>query len=181
MSASADGTIAVGYMESAQGDEAILWRQASGVVQLKDYLVGHGVVGLDGWNLETATEISPDGQAFCGWGLNPSGETAPWLAEGLAADVNLDWRVDIFDANVISSNWGKSGSGDANGDGVVNIFDMNMVSTAWGRAGTFSITMSVPPPPPDTAEVAPEPASIGIWALLAGMALALRCRRRRPG
>ena len=30
------------------------------------------------------------------------------MAQSLAADVNLDWHVDIFDMNVVSSNWGGS-------------------------------------------------------------------------
>ena len=180
MSASADATIVVGYMESALGDEAILWRPTSGVLPVKDYLVGHGVTGLDGWDLTTATHISPDGQMFCGWALNPMGATAPWMAESLDADLNLDWRVNIFDLNMVSSNWGSSSAaGDANGDGTVNIFDINRVSSTWGQAGTFSTSMStLPSPPEQTVEVAQEPASIGIWTLLASAALAFGWWRR---
>ena len=44
-----------------------LWRPVGGIQLVKDYLVGHGVAGLSGWALTTATHISPDGQMFCGW------------------------------------------------------------------------------------------------------------------
>jgi hypothetical protein len=181
MAASADGTIAVGYRESDPTNEAILWRPQSGVLPIKDYLVSHNVAGLDGWKLTSATHISPDGEMFCGWALDPTGEESPWLAESLGADVNLDWRVNIFDVNVISSNWGGStGAGDANGDGKVNIFDINAVSASWGRSGTFNSVMTeLPPPLNNGVETAPEPASIGIWAVLAGAAgIFVRWRRR---
>jgi len=181
MAASADGTIAVGYRESDPTNEAILWQSQSGVVSIKAYLVSHNVAGLDGWNLTSATHISPDGEMFCGWALDPAGQSSPWMAESLTADVNLDWRVNIFDLNMVSSNWGGSTSaGDANGDGKINIFDINTVSASWGRSGTFNTDVTELPPPLDNGvESAPEPASIGVWAVLAGAAgIFVRWRRR---
>ena len=64
MAASADGTIAVGYKDLTPDDEAILWRSAIGVLQVKNYLIDHGVAGLDGWNLTSATGISPMVKCF---------------------------------------------------------------------------------------------------------------------
>ena len=102
------------------------------------------------------------------------------MAESLDADLNLDWHVNIFDLNMVSSNWASSSSaGDANGDSAVNIFDINMVSSNWNKAGTFSTTMTtLPPLPEQTIEAAPEAASIAAWSLLASGAFAIRCWRR---
>ncbi len=51
-------------------------------------------------------------------------------------DVNNDGFVDIFDVNLVSSNWGSPGgpTGDANGDGNVDIFDINLISSNWSPA-----------------------------------------------
>ena len=51
----------------------------------------------------------------------------------IPGDVNFDGTVNIFDINVVSSNWSTPGPlGDANGDHTVNIFDINVVSAHWG-------------------------------------------------
>jgi len=67
----------------------------------------------------------------------------------LAGDVNGDNVVNIFDINLVSSNWATSGpAGDGNYDGTVNIFDINFVSSHWGNTlggGGAGIT-SVPEP-----------------------------------
>lgn len=50
----------------------------------------------------------------------------------LAADVNHDYSVDIFDVAAVSAAWGSADPGaDANGDGVVDIFDVAKISNAW--------------------------------------------------
>jgi PEP-CTERM motif len=52
----------------------------------------------------------------------------------LAGDVNNDAVVNIFDINLISSNWATTGlAGDGNYDGAVDIFDVNYVSSHWGN------------------------------------------------
>jgi hypothetical protein len=51
-------------------------------------------------------------------------------------DVNFDGVVNIFDINLISSNWNTAGpTGDANHDDIVNIFDINLVSANWRPTG----------------------------------------------
>ena len=35
---------------------------------------------MAGWDLETATAISPDGLTVGGWGYNPQGNVEAWLA-----------------------------------------------------------------------------------------------------
>ena len=69
----------------------------------------------------------------------------------IPGDVNGDLVVNIFDINLVSSNWNKAGSaGDANGDGIVNIFDINLISSHWGEmagCGAGGGTVAVPEPP----------------------------------
>jgi len=53
----------------------------------------------------------------------------------LMPDVNMDGVVNIFDINLVSSNWNGPGpAGDANKDGIVNIFDINLISANWTPA-----------------------------------------------
>lgn len=66
-------------------------------------------------------------------------------------DVNLDGEVNIFDVNLVSSNWGLTGPlGDANHDGTVNIFDVNLISSNWTGAANAPV---------------PEPSTIALAAL----------------
>jgi len=77
-------------------------------------------------------------------------------------DVNFDGTVNIFDINLVSSNWNTAGpAGDANSDGIVNIFDINLISSNWGVSGAIAV---------------PEPSSFVLLALGVG---ALACWRRR--
>jgi len=82
-------------------------------------------------------------------------------------DVNMDGVVNIFDINLVSSNWGTAGpAGDANKDGIVNIFDINLISANWG-------------PVPGSATAVPEPAT---WAMLlaaAAIGVPVLMRKRR--
>ncbi len=68
----------------------------------------------------------------------------------VAADLNWDGAVDIFDVNLVSAHWGSSGPagipGDANRDGAVDIFDVNAISQNWSA----------------NAEAVAEPATLGM-------------------
>ena len=83
-------------------------------------------------------------------------------------DLNMDGFVDIFDINLVSSNWGTaSPMGDANKDGTVDIFDVNLISANWH------------PAPSGGGTAVPEPAA---WVLF-GLGLATFCavcRRAGP-
>jgi len=70
---SSDGTVIVGTADSVDGAEAFLWTQAGGMQSLFDYLVAQGATGLDGWSLDRAAGISPDGQWIVGSGRGPNG------------------------------------------------------------------------------------------------------------
>jgi uncharacterized membrane protein len=77
-----DGEVVVGF-SGAQFRDAFVWTSATGMVKLQDYLVGLGVTGLDGWQLDTALAISSDGTKIAGWGVNPDGRVQSWLVEHL--------------------------------------------------------------------------------------------------
>ena len=54
----------------------------------------------------------------------------------LPGDVNQDDIVDIFDINLVSSEWGTLGPlGILNGDEIVDIFDINAIRSNWGKMG----------------------------------------------
>ena len=52
---------------------AAFWREDLGLVDLKTYLIGLGVQGLNGWDLQSATGASFDGNVIVGYGSNPLG------------------------------------------------------------------------------------------------------------
>jgi len=80
----------------------------------------------------------------------------------LMPDVNMDGVVNIFDINLVSSNWNTAGpAGDANKDGIVNIFDINLISANWT---------------PAPAQAVPEPTTAVL--LIVGAALIALVRRR---
>ncbi len=110
------------------------------------------------------TDRVVDATTIMGWG-GPKAFGLPG-----PGDVNFDGAVDIFDINLVSSNWSGAGpTGDANHDGTVDIFDINLISSNWS-------------PPGGAAAAVPEPAA---WLLavvgLACLMLNRRAVRRWPG
>ncbi len=94
-------------------------------------------------------------------------QTINWNVKLLAIPGDLDgnYRVDIFDLNLVSTNWGGPGpAGDANGDHVVDIFDINVLSAYWTTGGG--------------AVAVAEPSAFCL-AALGGAVLAVVSRRRR--
>jgi len=67
--------------------------------------------------------------------IDGESQTMAYVGSSLAppnpSDVNHDGIVNIFDINLVSSNWGGTELGDANGDATVNIFDINLISAHW--------------------------------------------------
>ncbi len=74
---SADGGIIVGAWYSGFADElsstAFLWTAADGARPMIDVLTDDYGLDLDGWTLNVATDITPDGNTIVGVGLNPDG------------------------------------------------------------------------------------------------------------
>jgi len=102
-----------------------------------------------------------------GSGVGELAWNASLAGPALMPDVNMDGVVNIFDINLVSSNWGGTGpAGDANKDGTVNIFDINLISANWTQAGA--------------ASAVPEPGSLALAAFgMIGAPIAFWHRRRR--
>jgi hypothetical protein len=49
----------------------------------------------------------------------------------VAADLNHDGKVNVFDLSLMLSNWGKTGTGDLNANGTVDVFDLSKLLIAW--------------------------------------------------
>jgi len=102
-----------------------------------------------------------------GFGDQPFQADVVYLDQ-LAGDANGDKVVNIFDINLISSNWNTAGlAGDTNYDGIVNIFDINFVSSHWANTA----------PGGGVVTAVPEPATLTLFAL--GLLAACRIVKRR--
>lgn len=80
MATSADGAVIAGYSDSSAGRQAVVWTAQTGMQRLFDVLSAQGVTGLDGWRLEAATAMSPDGTWIAGFGYNPLGHVEAFVA-----------------------------------------------------------------------------------------------------
>ena len=149
-------------------DEVLVSANALGELNLtasKLLAAGGGGVALGGNAFTTAGAHDLAFKYSTPAGTTITGEVV--YKDLLAGDANGDKVVNIFDINLISSNWNTAGlAGDINFDGIVNIFDINTVSSHW--ANTL--------PGAGGATAVPEPSS---WALLSlGAFIALLNTRR---
>jgi len=129
---SADGSRVVGVGRTALGDEAFLWEQGIGMQRLQDVLAERLGLDLDGWTLQFATAITPDGRVVTGWGVNPSGDREAWVARlGLLGDLNADGIIDGADLGLLLGAWNGDGPADLNGDGVVDGADLGVLLGGW--------------------------------------------------
>jgi probable HAF family extracellular repeat protein len=81
----ADGSVVVGFANTATESHAFIWTEDTGMVSLRDYLIGRGV-DINGWILEIATAISADGGTIVGQGLF-NGSPRAWMVSGLNVQV----------------------------------------------------------------------------------------------
>jgi probable HAF family extracellular repeat protein len=80
---SADGRVVVGMGSGVDADgngEAFVWFPGRGILDLRRYLLAHGVSAAQDWRLSEATGVSDDGRTHVGWGLDPQGVPSGWLA-----------------------------------------------------------------------------------------------------
>ena len=109
--------------------------------------------GSLGWTLTEATGINDNGW-IAGYGINPSGNTDPFLLKpAIAGDANLDGKVDINDLTIVLANYGQNagmswGTGDFNNDGKVDINDLTIVLAHYGQSlGSSAPGLSAVPEP----------------------------------
>jgi hypothetical protein len=98
----ADGSMIVGTSNSSQGQRAVMWTAATGVVDLNSYLPTFGV-DLTGWTLTYARAVSGNGRSITGEGQF-NGQSRAWLVTGLPSTCRADFNgsgavsvQDIFD------------------------------------------------------------------------------------
>jgi probable HAF family extracellular repeat protein len=77
---SADGSLIVGAGETDKGSEAMFWTEATGMVNLHQFLFSHGIGELADWRLPSAAAVSADGRTIVGTGINPAGLREAWIA-----------------------------------------------------------------------------------------------------
>lgn len=71
--------------------------------------------------------IAKDGQ-----GNESAQSTTVSATTQIVGDLNGDGKVNIFDASIMTSEWGTSGpTADLNQDGIVNIFDASILTANW--------------------------------------------------
>ena len=76
------GDIIVGNKAANDGG-AMIWTAEAGVRSLKELLTVDYNLDLDGWELASAQDITPDGTTIVGYGLNPDGQMEAWMISGL--------------------------------------------------------------------------------------------------
>jgi len=72
---SQNGEIIVGgsYVNMSNG-QAFIWDSVNKMRNLKTVLQTEYGLDLTGWTLQSASDITPDGNVIVGWGVNPSGQ-----------------------------------------------------------------------------------------------------------
>jgi hypothetical protein len=73
--------VVVGAAATADNNGAFVWTEATGMVRLIDVLIANGATGLEGWVLQGALAVSPDGRWMAGSGTNPDGRIEAFLAD----------------------------------------------------------------------------------------------------
>ena len=158
---SADGSVVVGWGNSASDTEAFIWETAHGIRSIRDVLINDFRLGasLAGWKLEYARGISADGRVVVGYGFNPHGDREAWLARldatpEIPGDFNSDGTVDAADYVV----W-RNGLGP-----IYTQVDYNVWRAHFGQtAGSGAALPSAQP----LSAVVPEPATIAVLMLAA--------------
>ena len=76
---SADGSVIVGTVTGASGSEACIWNAQLQIQSLGQLLQDAG--RARDWRLTEICGVADDGSVIVGWGTNPQGENAGWVAE----------------------------------------------------------------------------------------------------
>ncbi len=122
--------------------QARIWTRSGRCRELTAYLRGIGTAGIQGWQLEKATDISADGNIVVGLGRNPLGQYEYFLARIgplCPGDVNTDRSADLADLAVVLAHFGEPTDavrieGDLDDDGAIGIDDLMQVLTYFGSS-----------------------------------------------
>ncbi len=90
------------------------------------------------WNWNCGGFVLPDAvmKFDFDFGSTTPTPTPSSCPKGPLGDINCDGKIDIFDYNILVTNFGQSGSGipgDLNNNGKVDIFDYNIIVTNFGK------------------------------------------------
>ncbi len=140
-SSSADGSKIVGVYRPFPGPATFgngcFWSQATGLVDLTQYVQSQGVVLPAATVLALPLDISADGRSFAG--LARIGATVVGFVVTLdapcPADLNGDGTVDGSDLGELLAHWGGARPGDLNDDGIVDGADLGELLAQWGDCG----------------------------------------------
>jgi hypothetical protein len=129
---SANGSMIVGAMSIEQHtlDEAFLWTAGDGIINLREYLVAHGI-GVVPWHDSIATDVSDDGRTIVGYSatLSPRRfegwvvQLPPACGDGLDNDGDGLRDVDDSDCEGLNDGDAESQSLDPDWDGIPYVFD----------------------------------------------------------
>ena len=135
----AAGTLSIHYTTDGSAASCSTGNVYSSTIEVTGSLVieaiscypngAESAIAIFGYTINPPTSPAPSGGGGGGGGggiiATPSEPT----------DFNNDGKVDIFDFNILITNWGStpvtSADGDANGDGVVDILDFNLLIINW--------------------------------------------------
>lgn len=76
-----DANVVVGASGYKPPRDAFVWTPETKMVKLTDYMKNKGVTGFDGWVLDVANPVSPDGKIISGTGVNPRGQVEGWIVK----------------------------------------------------------------------------------------------------
>lgn len=135
---SADGSKIVGFYRPFPGPATFgngcFWSQATGLVDLTQYVQSQGAVLPAGTVLALPLDISADGRSFAGV-ARIGGSIVGFvvtLDAPCPADLDGNGTVDGSDLGELLSNWGGPGLGDLNGDNMVDGSDLGELLAQWG-------------------------------------------------
>jgi fibronectin-binding autotransporter adhesin len=125
----------------------------------------------------TTTQIrSTNATSAIGLGMLDDGSSVT-VARAYYGDANIDGKVNAIDFNILATNFGASSKhwqdGDYNYDGVVNSSDFSALAQNFNQSLAASPALE-----PALGALVPEPASLGLLAML-GTTLGARRRRSR--
>ncbi len=100
-----DGSVIVGH------EPIFLWTEHDGPRWLPEVLANEFGLDVAGWDMDSATGVSADGQTIVGHGTNPSGQQEAFIAHihvrCSRTDLTYDHQTDLSDLTLLLSHFGE--------------------------------------------------------------------------